>query len=339
MNEDITFLDVMERLSTIEADVWQSSFDVVDEDGIFRLLHYHPLVEKRYKDPLLVVYAFINRPYVLDMSPDISVIRKYLEAGFDVYMIDWGYPTVVDRYIEIDDYVDYIDKSVDCIKWIDKVNKLNIHGYCLGGNLSVIYTVLHQENVKNLMLQATPIDFSTDNTIAIWARSLNADKIVDTFHLAPGDFLNVGFLLVDPINLLVGKYHGVFEMLEEDRSLANFLRMEKWIFDAPSIPGETYRQYIKEWYQENLLMKNEFKSHGKKINLNEIKVPLLVLAATYDHIVPIEYQKVILDLISSKDKERYEMKKGHIGITTSRSSHKEFWPKAIRWLEERSKKV
>jgi Poly(3-hydroxyalkanoate) synthetase len=86
-------------------------------------------------------------------------------------------------------------------------------------------------------------------------------------------------------------------------------------------------------------MKNEFVSHGKKINLNEIKVPILVLAATYDHIVPIESQKAILDLISSEDKEMYEMKKGHIGITTSRSSHKEFWPRVIRWLEERSKKV
>jgi Poly(3-hydroxyalkanoate) synthetase len=146
--EDITFSGVMERLSTMEADVGQSIFDVVDESGPFKLLHYHPLVEKRYKDPLLIVYAFINRPYVLDLSPEISVIRKYLEAGFDVYMVDWGYPTLVDRYLDLDDYVDYIDRSVEYIKWMNKVKKLNMHGYCLGGTLSVIYTVLHQENVK-----------------------------------------------------------------------------------------------------------------------------------------------------------------------------------------------
>ncbi|HIH77951.1 MAG TPA: hypothetical protein HA341_03370 [Halobacteria archaeon] len=189
------------------------------------------------------------------------------------------------------------------------------------------------------MLQATPIDFDTDNTLAIWAKNLDVDRIVDTFRLAPGDFLNVGFLLVDPINLLVGKYHGMLEMLEEERFLENFLRMEKWIFDAPAIPGETYRQYIKEWYQQNLIIKNEFVCNGTKIDLSTINVPLLVIAATYDHIAPLESQKAILNLVSSTDKDVYEYAKGHIGITTSRASHKEYWPKVINWLEERSRKV
>jgi len=339
MSTDFTYFDVLERLSGVEVDVWQSQFDVVDKNGIFRLLHYHPTTQRKYKTPLLIAYAFINRPYVLDLSPDISVIKKYLDAGLDVYMIDWGYPTRVDQYITIDDYVNYIDKCVDYIRWRENVNRVSLHGYCLGGDLSVIYTVLHQEKIRNLMLQATPIDFDTDNTLAIWAKKLDVDRIVDTFRLAPGDFLNVGFLLVDPINLLVGKYHGMLEMLEEKRFLENFLRMEKWIFDAPAIPGETYRQYIKEWYQQNLIVKNEFVCDGIKIDLSKINIPLLVIAATYDHIAPLESQKAILNLISSRDKDVYEYSKGHIGITTSRASHKEYWPQVIKWLEERSIKV
>lgn len=333
------FLDVMERLSTIEPDVWQSSFDVLDEEGVFRLLLYHPLGERKYKTPLLIVYAFINRPYVLDLHPGISVVRRYLEAGFCVYMIDWGYPTRADKYLKIDDYVDYVEKCIEDMKRREAVDEVNLHGYCLGGDLSVIYTALHQENVKNLLLQATPIDFHTDNTIAIWSRNLDADKIADTYHMGAGAFLNVGFLSVDPINLVFAKYRALLEEPQKKETLIDFLRMDKWIFDSPAIPGETYRQYIKEWYQQNLLIKNQFKSQGKTVDLSKIETPVLVLAATYDHIAPPESQKAILGAISSKDKDVYEMKKGHIGITVSGSSHKDFWPRVIEWLKERSEKI
>lgn len=175
---DKSLLGVMERLSIVEPDVWRSIFDVVDEEGIFRLLVYHPLGERKYKTPVLIVYAFINRPYVLDLQPSVSVVRRYLEAGFRLYMTDWGYPTRVDKYLKIDDYVDYLEKCVEIIKEREGVDKVSLHGYCLGGNLAAIYTALHQENVKNLMFQATPIDFHTDNTLAIWARNIDADKIV-----------------------------------------------------------------------------------------------------------------------------------------------------------------
>lgn len=333
------FLDVMERLSTVEPDVWQSSFDVLDEEGPFRLLLYHPLKEREYKIPLLVVYAFINRPYVLDMHPDISVIRKYLEAGFQLYMIDWGYPTMADKYLKIDDYVDYTEKCVEHVKEKEAVDKVSLHGYCLGGTLSVIYTALHQENVKNLMLQAAPIDFHTDNIIAVWARNIDVDKIVDAYHMAPGGFLNVGFLSADPINLVIGKYHGLLEMLQDQASVTQFLRMDRFIFDSPDVPGETYRQYIKEWYQQNLLIRNEFVAQGKTVDLSKIECPVLVLAAAFDHIVPPESQKAILGATSSNDKDAYEMKKGHIGITTSRSSHKEFWPSVVEWLKQRSERI
>lgn len=157
--------------------------------------------------------------------------------------------------------------------------------------------------------------------------------------MAPGEFLNVGFLLVDPINLMIGKYHGLFEKLQEEATVTNFLRMDKWIFDSPAVPGETYRQYMKEWYQQNLLVKNQFKCQGETVDLSKIEVPVLVLVAAYDHIAPPESQKAILRVISSEDKGVCEMEKGHIGITVSSASHREFWPKVMEWLGQRSEKI
>ena len=160
--------DVMARIADLKTEVVEScGFDIIDKEGVFQLRHYQPLAKQKYATPLLIVYAFINRPYVLDFQPETSVIQKYLMAGFDVYMIDWGYPTAADQFLNLDDYVDYIDRSVERIKSLTGVDRINLHGYCLGGTLSAIYTALRQKNIKNLVLQAAPIDFHTDNIVAL----------------------------------------------------------------------------------------------------------------------------------------------------------------------------
>ncbi len=334
-----SFNAVLKRVASLKVDVWPSKFDVEDEEGIFRLLRYHPQAPTRFRNPILIVYAFINRPYVLDMNPDISVVQKYLKAGFEVYMIDWGYPTISDESIDLDDYIDYIDRSAEKIRRKHSLVPLNLHGYCLGGSLSVVYAALQSGSIKNLMLQAAPVDFFTDNLIARWARALDPDKMVEAFHNAPGVFLNAGFLLVDPVNLIIGKYGNLMDMIESDEGVSSFLRMDHWIFDSPAIPGRAFSRYIKDWYHENSMVKGEFKVLGRKVDLSRIDVPVLVLAAKFDHIVPPASQRAILDHISSKDKQMYEMEKGHIGITTSRDSHREFWPRVVKWLEDRSDRV
>lgn len=330
------YREVMGRISDLKLDVAHAKYDVVEEEGIFKLLHYRSLTEEKHGTPLLIVYAWINRPYVLDLQPEISVVRKYLRAGFDVYMIDWGYPTVADQYLDLDDYMDFVDKSVEYIKEKKNVENVSLQGYCLGGTLSAAYTAIRQQNVKNLILQAAPIDFHTDNPLALWTRDLDPGKIVEAYRMAPGEFLNLGFLEADPVNLVIGKYSGFLDMIDSDVGMTSFLRMDCWIFDSPAIPGSTYRQYITEWYQKNLLPKGEFKALGETVDLRKIECPLLVLAAKYDHIVPPSSQTAIIDIASSSDKHVYEMAKGHIGITTSRESHKDFWPRVIMWLQSRS---
>ncbi|MBI2854369.1 MAG: alpha/beta fold hydrolase [Chloroflexi bacterium] len=336
---DPSFAETMAKVCEINSDVGLSRFEIADEEGIFRLLHYSPVTEEKHRPPIVIVYAFINRPYILDLRPDISVVDKYLRAGFDVYMLDWGYPSAVDKYLTLDDYFDFLDKSVENIKRLKGVSRITAHGYCLGGTLTAAYSAIRPHNIKNLVLQAAPIDFSTDNPLTVWARGLNPDAIVDAYNNAPGQLLNTAFLLVDPVNLIVSKYGAFLEMLDLDGETNGFLCMDRWIFDSPAIPGETYRQYIKEWYQQNKLVKGEFKALGETADLSKIDCPLLLLIATYDHIAPPASITVLLDKVSSKEKETFEMAKGHIGITTSMSSHKDFWPKVVRWIEKHSEKL
>ena len=322
--------------------------EVVYSEDRMKLIHYIPTVEKPYPVPVLITYALVNRYYILDLQPDKSVIKKLLDEGFDVYAIDWGYPAGMDRYLTLDDYVNgYINNAVDHIREITGLDRITLLGVCQGGTFSVMYASLHPEKVKNLVTLVTPVDFDGDKGLLhVWAKSLDIDKIVDYYGMVPGDFLNTGFLLLDPFRLLIAKYVGMFEQvdcgsdeagrLRNEEMIRNFLRMEEWIFDSPDQPGETYRQFIKDCYQKNLLIKNRMVIGGKKINLKNISMPLLNVMAEYDHLVPNDASRPLTDAVSSKDKETLVFPTGHIGIFVGGRSQKEVCPGIAQWLAPRS---
>jgi polyhydroxyalkanoate synthase len=112
--------------------------------------------------------------------------------------------------------------------------------------------------------------------------------------------------------------------------------MEKWIFDSPDQAGETFRQFIKDCYQKNLLIKNEMKLNGTKINLKNITMPLLNVMAEFDHLVPNDASKPLSDAVSSTDKDTLVFPTGHIGIFVGSKSQKEVCPKIAAWLKPRS---
>src|SRR3972149_10285596 len=329
--------------------VGKTPSEMIFSEDKMKLIHYIPAVEKPHQVPILIVYALVNRYYILDLQPDKSVIKKLLEEGFDVYVIDWGYPSGVDRYLTLDDYVNgYINNAVDKIREFSGLDKITLLGVCQGGTFSVMYAAQHPEKVKNLVTLVAPVDFDTDKGILhLWAKSLDVDKIVDYYGIVPGDFLNAGFLLTDPFRLMIDKYVGLFDRIEcesndtacsirNEETIKNFLRMEKWIFDSPDQAGETFRQFMKDCYQKNLLTKTELKLNGKKINLKNINMPLLNVMAEFDHLVPNDASKPLTEAVSSSDKKTLVFPTGHIGIFVGSTSQKEVCPRIAEWLKPRS---
>ena len=332
-----------------EFSVGTTPSEIIYSEDKMKLIHYIPTVEKTHQVPILIVYALVNRYYILDLQPDKSVIKKLLEEGFDVYVIDWGYPSGTDRYLTLDDYVNgYINNAVDNIKERSGLDKITLLGVCQGGTFSVMYAAEHPEKIQNLVTLVAPVDFDTDKGILnLWAKSLDVDKIVDYYGIVPGDFLNSGFLLLDPFRLMIDKYVGMFDRIEckpddttcqirNEEYIKNFLRMEKWIFDSPDQAGETFRQFMKDCYQKNLLIKNEMKLNGTKINLKNITMPLLNVMAEFDHLVPNDSSKPLSNAVSSTDKETLVFPTGHIGIFVGSKSQKEVCPKISAWLKPRS---
>lgn len=336
-------------LESSEISIATTPAELVYKEDNMTLMHYIPAVKKPHPVPILIVYALVNRYYILDLQSEKSIVRKLLDAGFDVYIIDWGYPSGSDRYLTLHDYIEgYLENAVEKVRELSGIGEITLFGVCQGGTLSAMYASLHPEKVKNLVTVVTPIDFDTDEGLLhLWARGIDVDKMVDYYGIIPGDLLNMAFLLTDPIRVLIDKYVGLFERLDCDgddekcrrmneETVRDFLRMEKWIYDSPGQAGEAYRQFIKECYQENLLIKNRMKIGGKSINLKNITMPLLNVMAKYDHLVPNSASKPLSGAVGSKDTKTLIFPTGHIGIFVGSKSQNEVCPQITEWLAPRS---
>ena len=324
-------------LGPLDTEISTTPCEIVYEEDRVKLKHYKPIPKIQLHTPLLVVYALINRETMLDLQPGRSVVQNFLREGVELYMMDWGYPTSKDRFLTIDDHVNgYISNVVDFILQKHNLSKINLMGICMGGTFCVIYTALHPDKVKNLITAVAPTHFDINTGLLhIWMKEIDVDRMVDTFGNMPGDLMNFGFLLLNPARLVIDKYVGFLENMDNKEFVENFIRMEKWIFDSPDVPGETFRQFVKDCYQKNLLIQSKMEVGGRRVDLKQITMPLLNIYGRYDHLVPPEASELLTKRVGSKDTEDVCFDTGHIGIYVSSKCQKELVPKIARWLKDR----
>lgn len=327
----LTEIEDVEVATTPKKQVWK-------EDKV-QLFHYESEKKKTVKTPLLVVYALVNRQDMLDLQPDRSLIKNLLELGIDIYMVDWGYPSTMDKFNTMEDYIEgYMDSCVNKVLELTGSKQVNLMGICQGGTFSTIYSSLHQDKVKNLVTLVTPIDFRTKEGLLFqWSRNIDVDTLVDAYDgLVPGEFLNFGFDMLKPMGK-IKKFQGLINNLDDKAKMENFLRMEKWINDSPDQAGACYKQFIKHFYHNNELVNGGFELDGKPVDLKNVTMPLLNIYATEDHLVPPSATKPLNDYVGTKDKEILEIPGGHIGVFVGGRAQKLLAPTIQEWLKDRDK--
>jgi polyhydroxyalkanoate synthase len=317
--------------------------EVVYEEDSLRLLRYRRETPAKYAEPVLVCYALVNRPYILDLQPDRSVVRQLLARGFDVYLIDWGTPTAADRSLTLRDYVCGLMKN--CASYVSGHAQSTEHhllGYCMGGTMSTMYTAVYPERVKTLSLMAAPLDFAgKEGLLQAWTDPayFDVDALVDAYGNCPPGFLQGCFASMKPMANLYGKFAGFYEKMDDDKFIRNFFAMEKWTNDNIPVAGETFREFVKKLYQRNELARGEFRLGDVPVDLKRIECPLLLLMASGDHLVPPSQTSGLGPLVGSRDVKAMTLDAGHVGLAVSSKAHKTFWPAATQWMAERSRPV
>ncbi|HSS26178.1 MAG TPA: alpha/beta fold hydrolase [Mycobacterium sp.] len=317
-------------------------------DDMVRLYRYLPTVEDDLGIPVLVVYALVGRYQMIDLEQDRSFVRKLLDAGLTVYMVDWGLPTRAQRWTNIDDYVSgYLDDCVDVIREREGVDKINLLGICQGGVFSTCYAALFPDKLATLTLAVTPLDFHGDAGcpqpgtayMNLWARGLTGediDRYVAAHGTVAGDSVGLGFLMMDPV-ANAGKYTvDLLSILGDDRRLLNFLRMERWMADRPSTPGEVARQWLKDLYQDNKLVKNELVLGGRSVDLRNITMPVLNVYAEGDVVVPNSTTRGVGPRLGTSDYTELGVPGGHIGTFVGGKAQRVLGPGIVDWLKARN---
>ena len=333
--------DVPEQVEKLEeVDVGHTPGEVVYTENKLELLHYESLTGEQHKTPILIVYALINKPFILDLQPDRSVVRRLLEAGHDVYLVDWNEPSRLDQHLTLEDYVNrYIDNCVDVVRERSGQDRINILGYCMGGTMTVMYTALHQEKVRTLGLMAAGLCFDrTGGVLELWGDQeyYDPEDVVEAYGNVPAEMLDVGFALMDPVANYVSKYVRLYDNIDNDDFVRNFGRMEQWLDEGIDVAGETYVQFLRDIYQENKLQRNELHLGGEHVDVTSIEVPVLQIMGEYDHLIPPEASKPFNELVGSDDTDVIEYPTGHIGLAVSGSSHRDVWPRVAEWYIEKS---
>jgi polyhydroxyalkanoate synthase len=313
--------------------------DLVHRRGTLALYHYRPLVDDIYRVPLLMVMALTNRGYILDLAPGQSLVEFLLKQGYDVYMVDWNPLRSDEKRLRIEDYVlDFIPDSVRRLQQHSGEDDVNLVGYCMGGLLSSMYMALHGDSpVRSLAAFTTPIDFSGMGLFRNWTdkRHFDVDRLVDNAGNVPAEFIFSAFDMLRPAARYTGQIQ-LWDNMWNDEYVKAFRMFDRWAGDILPLPGEYFRQFTKELMWENKLYKRELVLGGQRVDLRNIKVPLLHAIAEHDHIVPYQASKALVEMVSSKSKEELVLKGGHVSLVAGGNAVKRLWPKLDAWLGRRS---
>jgi len=191
---------------TTKAPIAQTPKELVWTLNKTKLYRYVPVVppQDRHPIPLLLVFALMNRPYILDLRPGHSFVEFMLSRGYDVYLLDWGTPGIEDKHLKLDDYaLDYLPRAIRKLKAISGAQEFSLLGWCIGAILTTMYAAMRPDDgLRNLLLLTAPLDFADRNglTFARWVdeKYFDVDKVVAAFGNMPGEMIDYGAKALNP---------------------------------------------------------------------------------------------------------------------------------------------
>jgi polyhydroxyalkanoate synthase len=295
---------------------------------------------RAHRTPLLFVPNLgISRPYIFDLLPGGSFVEHMTREGFDFFLLDWGVFGPEDNDLGVEDcVVTILPRMARKVLEVSGAPELSVLGYCMGAPLSASFVATHPEYpVRNFINMAGPIDFAKVGMFGHWLdkRFFNVDRFVDTVGTVPADLVKAGFKLLKPTMDLSTNLN-LWWNLWNDKYVEGFTALNRWANEYVAFPGEFFRQWVRDFYQDNKLWRGELVFGGRPVRLDAITCPIFVVGAKEDYIAPPECVRALIDIVGSRDKEYVELPGGHISLIAGRGAAMHCWPKVSGWLAAHS---
>jgi polyhydroxyalkanoate synthase subunit PhaC len=307
--------------------------DVLWQEGNARLLRYRRDQPARARTPLLLVCSLINRPYVLDLLAERSVVRRLLERGHDVWLLDWGTPTAADSSRSIADYaLEQLPRAAAVVTERSGSDRLHLLGYCMGGTLSLMAIAAGRLPAASLVAMATPVALHDEGLLSLWCRAPGFDpaELAKAYGNVPPHVLQPAFKMLDPVSLAT-KFVHLDGKVEDDDFVRFFLAMETWLEDSVAFPGRAFVDWV-QLYRSDALAKGELVLDGVPIDLGRVRCPIFHVIADGDYITPPASSLALQTLTAATSQETMRLAGGHIGLSTGRAAHERLWPAVSDWL-------
>ncbi|HEY4829592.1 MAG TPA: alpha/beta fold hydrolase [Solirubrobacteraceae bacterium] len=330
-------------LTTNDAVIGASPREVVWTHRETTLYRYRSS-NRRYAVPVLLVFALINRPEIFDLRPGSSFVEFLLGEGFDVFLVDWGYPDEEDADMGLDDFVcDELEWAVRETLRASGQDELTLTGWCIGATLCAMYCGLdrgpgRRAPVKNLVELTMPIDGrASDYAKWVGDDDFDVDEVAEQWGSVPGAAIDFANKMLKPVTNFWTTYRRLWDGVQEGTARPEaYQTMAKWVADNPPFPGRAWAQWIRLMYRDASLLRGRVRLRGRLVDLSRIDMSVLVITAGADHIAPRPGTMPFFDLISSRDVEHLARPGGHIGLVAGSAARKELWPSIAEWLAERS---
>jgi len=308
------------------------------EDHHVEADHDQATTPGRFPVPILLVPPLMVRPYIYDLRPEHSLVRHFRQAGFDVYVVDFGAPTADDAQTRLDDYVlDYLPRAVEAVRRRQRRDDLTLVGYCMGGIFSLLYTAAWRDaHVRNLVSIAAPIDFAKMGLLTHVARLAHGQvqDIADRIGNVPGFVSSQALKMLAPVKRFT-RYADLFIHLHDDERVNSFDAMSTWADDFVAYPQQAFKQFMSEVMVGNQLMQGL--RFGERVaDLGEVRCSLLAFAGREDTIATPASARAIVDATRPRDVAFHEVSGGHIGVVVGGRARREVWDPTVEWLRTRS---
>lgn len=327
-------------------------FEVIGEFNQTRI-RYYSATQKKFKEPLVFVAPLAINMAIYDLYPYRSLIKYFQNAGFDVYLVDWGNLKFKDRHLNFLSFIeDFIPKAIELVRAHSGSEQISLHGWSMAGIFVTLYAALNQPNyIKNLIVLGSPIDSYASGHIGKLYQTINQlisrnKKIQERIYSglpkrlihSPGILNSLGFKILDPKGWLDGhvqllKNLDDLQFVQEHATLSNFLN------NMIDYPGGINQDMLFNVWLQNPLKRGFIQLKDKKIELKNIDCSLLVGAGRSDQLVTADAASPLSQLTSSQDVTFTLIPGGHLGLMSSQASALEFWPKLAAWLAERSTQI